>query len=298
MRPTRPTRMFLVAASVLLAALIPPAAGGGQALASPLAAATPGPAAADVGTIVQEGGPLVVPAGEEGPVTTRLTVTLPPGATGPLLPQRLTFEGPYRAEPGRPGLLFTSTCAVNGGTFEPCAWDSPDPETVDGVWLVLDLPGAEVPAGSSTVTYGITVDVPSGAEWLGTLSTTVELGTGHGVVARGDLSFRLTTGTPEASRRASLHARDRDGVLWQYDATGRNEPLLKARKRVGGGWNVFTALAGTGLVGGHDTSLAARTKDGRLLMYGVVRWGERGANSEPHDPRPAGHGWNIYDLIV
>ncbi|WP_328487281.1 tachylectin-related carbohydrate-binding protein [Streptomyces zaomyceticus] len=441
MRPTRPTRTFLVAAGVLLAALIPPAAGGAQALASPLAAAIPGPAAVEPGTIVQEGGPLRVPAGEEGPLTTRLTVTLSPGATGPLLPERLAFRGPDREEPGRPGLLFTSTCAVNGGPSKPCAWDSPDPEAGDGVWLVLDLPGAEVPAGSSTVTYDITLDVPSGSEWLGTLSTTVELDTAAGVVARGDLSFQLVTGTPEAYRRASLHARDRDGVLWQYDATGRNEPLLKARKRVGGGWNVytaltklgtttasgfgdmvardrdgvlwyyrgggvkpfaprvrvgggwnvytgltglpggdlvardrdgvlwrypgpgtpqrpfgprvrvgggwnvytsvvafgdglvartadgrqwryekadgrnpavpfeprrpvgggwnaFTALAGTGLVGGQDASLAARTKDGRLLMYGVLRWGERDENSEPYHPRPAGHGWNIYDLIV
>ncbi|MER5962313.1 tachylectin-related carbohydrate-binding protein [Streptomyces sp. NPDC002057] len=441
----RHLRRALAATGVALAVVVPAAAGSVTAAPSP-APAAPGTASpAAPGTIVQEGGPLAVPSGEEGPVTTRLTVSLPPGVTGPLRGERVTF----RAEPGmpgaRPGEMVTSTCAVNGGAFRSCPWGSPDPETVQGTWLVLDLPPAEVPAGSSTVTYDITVDVPSGLERLGRLSSTVELRHGTGTVAAsGPLTFDFVRGTPEASRRASLHARDRDGVLWQYDATGRTDTLLKARKRVGGGWgvytaitelerttaagagnlaardrdgvlwfhrgrgpvssgpfeprrrvgggwnaytsivgmpdgsllardrdgvlwryprtsmadhpfgsrvrvgggwnaytsivafgdglvartadgglwryeraeggepavpfaprravgggwNAFTALAGAGPVGGHDTSLAARTGDGRLVVYGVVRWGDRNRYSEPYHPRPAGWGWNIYDLIV
>lgn len=441
----RRTRTFLVAATALLAALFPLAAGGAPALAAPLTAPPAGPAATTPGTVVQRGGALVVPAGEEGPVTTRLTVTLPPGTEGPLQATRLSFEAPHGDPGSRPGPRITSTCSVNGGAYAPCPWDSPDPETDPGpvpvAWLVFDLPPAPVPAGSSTVTYDITVDAPSELHALGEISTTVELRDTTGVVAAsGPLVFRFAAGTPEAWLRSSLHARDRAGVLWQYDATGKGGTLLKGRKRVGGGWNAytaltkldrttaagggsmvardragvlwyyrgsgrestpfrervrvgggwnvytalvgvpggdlfardragvlwryegtglatrpfghpirigggwnayasivsfgdglvahtpagrqwryekadgrdpavpfaprrevgggwnaFTALAGTGLVHAYDASLAARTRDGRLLLYGVVRWN---GNSAPASPRPAGWGFDIYDMLL
>ncbi|WP_411110148.1 hypothetical protein [Streptomyces sp. c-19] len=433
-------RVLVATGAVLAVATAPVAAAPAPAPTATAPPASAADAAVEPGTIVQEGGPLTVPSGEEGPVTTRFTVTLPPGVTGPLRGTRLAFEAGTSRPEDRPGLRFGSTCAVNGGAFAPCAWTSPDPETVVETWLVLDLPGAEVPAGSSTVTYDITVDVPSGLEWLGDLSATLELGDATGVVARGEVGLRIVPGTPEAWRRSSLHARDRAGVLWQYDATGRDDTLLAPRSRVGGGWNVYTAITkldrttvarntgdlvardrdgvlwyyqgggrdnapfearvrigggwnvytrivglpggdlvardrdgvlwwyeGSGLargkftprvrigggwnaytsivsfgeglvahtaagrqwryeksddwdpsvpfkprreVGGgwngysalagmglvvQDPSLAARTKDGKLFVYGVDRWG---GNSDPYDPRPAGWGWNIYDLLV
>ncbi|MFF5453717.1 hypothetical protein ACFY40_21115 [Streptomyces sp. NPDC012950] len=228
----RRVRVALATTVVTLAVMAPALPAAGAA-----APAAPGVTAAAPGTIVQEGGPLTVPAGEEGPVTTWLTVTLPPGTTGPLREKRLAFEVENGRPGSRPGQLVTSTCAVNGGAFAPCPWRSPDPETVEGVWLGFDLPRAEVPAGSSTVTYDITVDTGSGTGWLGLLSSPVELRDQRGVVARGELSFRFVPGTPEAWRRST--PRDRDGVLWQYDATGRTNTPLKPRKRVGGGWNVY-----------------------------------------------------------
>ncbi|MFE2554474.1 tachylectin-related carbohydrate-binding protein [Streptomyces sp. NPDC059352] len=284
------------------------ATGAVLAVATTLVAATPAPApatappasAADVavepGTIVQEGGPLTVPAGEEGPVTTRLTVTLPPGGTGPLRGTRLAFTAEARQPGARPGLQFSSTCAVNGGAFAPCAWASPDPETVEETWLVLDLPGAEVPAGSSTVTYDITVDVPSGMEWLDALSATLELGDATGVVARGDVGLRIVPGTPEAWKRSSLHARDRAGVLWQYDATGRGDTLLAPRKRVGGGWNVYTAITKLDrtTAARNTGDLVARDRDGVLWYYqGGLR------DDAPFEARVRiGGGWNTYTRIV
>ncbi|MBD0709801.1 MULTISPECIES: hypothetical protein [unclassified Streptomyces] len=295
------TRALLVTAGVLLAALIP-LGPGGTALADPLPAAGPARAAAEgktaavePGRIVQEGGPLAVPAGEEGPVTTRLTVHLPPGTTGRLRPRSLGFRGPFREEQGRPAQLFTSTCAVNGGPFETCEWQSPDPDVIEETWLTLYLPDIQVPQGASTVTYDITVDVPSNALWLGRLAGILELGDGSGLVATGEVVFQLLPGTPEASDRAMLHARDRDGVLWQYEATGLARPLLKPRTRVGGGWNVYTALAKPG--GGNADAfgrMVARDRAGILWIYeGTLH------PSRPFAPRErVGGGWNVYTSIV
>ncbi|MGW4723726.1 hypothetical protein [Streptomyces sp. NPDC004291] len=282
---------------VALATMVVPLAVVAPALPAPVAAASaaPGVTAAAPGTIVQEGGPLTVPAGEEGPVTTRLTVTLPPGTTGPLREERLGFEVENGRPGSRPGQLVTSTCAVNGGAFAPCPWHSPDPETVEGIWLGFDLPRAEVPAGSSTVTYDITVDTGSGMEWLGLLSTSVELRDQRGVVARGELSFRFVPGTPEAWRRSTLHARDRDGVLWQYDATGRTNTPLEPRKRVGGGWNVYTALAKLGPKNASGPGdMVARDRDGVLWYYESGR-----RPNTPFAPRfRVGGGWNVYTALV
>ncbi|WP_426403593.1 tachylectin-related carbohydrate-binding protein [Streptomyces sp. R-07] len=279
----------LVTTGLALALTCSALAGGAATAAT--AAAVPEP-----GAIVQEGGTLRVPAGEEGPVTTRLTVTLPPGVTGRIPGQRLSFQASSGDPAARPGRRITSTCAVDGGAFAPCAWDSPDPETADGVWLVFDLPAAEVPAGATTVTYDITVDAASDLYWLGGLSTTVDLRDGTGaVVASGGLSFFFDSGTPEAWLRTSLHARDRDGVLWQYDATGRRDTPLKPRKRVGGGWNAYTALTKldrTTAAGGGD--LVARDRDGVLWYYRGS-----GRESAPFEPRRrVGGGWNAYTSLV
>ncbi|MGW1116097.1 tachylectin-related carbohydrate-binding protein [Streptomyces tanashiensis] len=285
----RHPRRALVTAGLALA-LTSSALAGGAATA----AAAPAPAP---GTIVQEGGALSVPAGEEGPVTTRLTVTLPPGVTGRIAGQRLSFRA-WSADPAsRPGRRITSTCAVDGGAFAPCAWDSPDPETTDGAWLVFDLPAADVAPGATTVTYDITVDAGSDLGGLGPLSTVVDLRDGTGaIVATGELAFSFEQGTPEAWLRTSLHARDCDGVLWQYDATGLGDGApLKPRKRVGGGWNAYSALTKldrTTAAGGGD--LVARDRDGVLWYYRGS-----GRESAPFAPRRrVGGGWNAYTSLV
>ncbi|ROQ32453.1 tachylectin [Streptomyces sp. PanSC19] len=282
----RQLRRVLVTAGLALALTTTAPAGGAAT-----AAAAPEP-----GTLVQEGGALGVPAGEEGPVTTRLTATLPPGFSGTIPGQRLAFQALSGIPGDRPGPRITSTCAVDGGAFAPCAWDSPDPETVDGVWLLFDLPAAHVPAGAATVTYDITVDAGSDLAQLGHLSTAVDLrDTAGTVVAEGELAFSFVQGTPEARLRSSLHARDRDGVLWQYDATGRGDTPLKPRKRVGGGWNAYTALTKldrTTAAGGGD--LVARDRAGVLWYYRGS--GREGAPFEPR--RRVGGGWNAYTSLV
>ncbi|MFF3607407.1 tachylectin-related carbohydrate-binding protein [Streptomyces sp. NPDC002463] len=282
----RQLRRALVTAGLALA-LTSSALAGGAATAT---------AAPEPGTITQEGGPLRVPAGEEGPVTTRLTVTLPPGVKGPIRSERLGFLAAYGTPGDRPGPRITSTCAVDGGAFEPCPWASPDPETVDGIWLLFDLPAAQVPEGASSVTYDITMDVGSDFARFGYISTAVDLHDATGtVVARGELAFSFERGTLEASLRTSLHARDRNGVLWQYDATGRIGTPLKPRKRVGGGWNAYTALTKldrTTAAGAGD--LVARDRDGVLWYYRGSR--REGAPFEPR--RRVGGGWNVYTSLT
>ncbi|MCX5226328.1 tachylectin-related carbohydrate-binding protein [Streptomyces sp. NBC_00233] len=282
----------LALAATLVAGIAPMAFGGAAAVAAPVTVRTG--TTAEPGTVVQEGGRLTVPAGR-GPVTTRLTVTLPPGTTGPLRSARITFQAAGDTE-SRPSEQFTSTCSVNGGAAASCAWFSPDPETVDGTWLVLDLPAAEVPAGTSTVTYDITVAVTEGMEWLSRLSGTVELHDATGPVARGNMALDIVPGTIEAWHRSSLHARDRDGVLWQYDATGRADAPFAKRKRVGGGWNVYTAITKLDRTTAerNEGALVARDRNGVLWYYP----GNRRPDA-PFKPRErVGGGWNVYTSIV
>ncbi|MFE5945188.1 hypothetical protein [Streptomyces sp. NPDC056480] len=284
-------RRALVATGVVLAAAATPVAAAPAPAPEP--AARTAVAAAEPGTIVQEGGPLTVPAGGH-PVTTRLTVTLPPG-TGTLYAQRVAFKAAGDTE-SRPAEQFTSTCSVNGEPAMPCDWSSPDPETVDGTWLVLDLPGASVRTGSSTVTYDITVAVTEGMEWLSRLDATVELQDVDGPVARGEMALVIVPGAIEARPRSSLHARDRDGVLWQYDATGRADAPFAKRKRIGGGWNVYTAVTKLDRTTAEPNkgAMVARDRNGVLWHYASsVRPGA------PFEPRERiGGGWNVYTSIV
>ena len=72
--------------------------------------------AAEIGTVVQDGGRLTVPSGEEGAVTLRFTATLAPEVRGPVsavlrVPTMLveTAGGPPVSED-----VIRSTCAVDG----------------------------------------------------------------------------------------------------------------------------------------------------------------------------------------
>ncbi|WP_328887914.1 FG-GAP repeat domain-containing protein [Streptomyces sp. NBC_00316] len=94
--------------------------------------------------------------------------------------------------------------------------------------------------------------------------------------------------------RPDLLARDKDGVLWLYKGTGTNT-VLATRTRVGGGWNTYTALAGSNdLTGDHRPDLLARDTSGVLWLY-------RGTSNAttPFAPRVrVGGGWNAYNQLV
>ncbi|MFE3072385.1 hypothetical protein [Streptomyces sp. NPDC059247] len=294
------TRTALVLATALVVGLTSPIWGGVAAAAAPAArtAPTAGPGtAAEVGTVVQEGGRLRIPTGLEGPVTLRLKVTLPAGVTGPVkadigLPVR-SFP-PAGPNPGRLAAALLSTCAVNGGTFSTCAWDPAAWDDESYPYPVrLKLPDTEA---APTLTYQVTIDTSSDQAWVGSLDAPVQLKDSTGaVVAKGTAGLDFVLGTPEGRYIGALHARDKNGVLWRYDGTARTDRPFFPRKKVGGGWNIYTAVVPIVNPRGDGTGeLVARDKAGVLWYY-------RGTNNPeaPFAPRVrVGAGWDIYTSLV
>ncbi|MFD9608222.1 tachylectin-related carbohydrate-binding protein [Streptomyces sp. NPDC059083] len=291
------TRVRTAVVAAALAASLAPVAFGGPAAFAASPAAVAG-AAAEPGTVVQEGGRLTVPAGEEGPVTLRFTATLPADVQGPVSTSVQLDTWLAEVPGGSPVSddVIRSTCAVNGVSYGACAWNMPyfPPSLPDPpVRPSLDLP--EVPA-AATLTYTITLDADRSAVVLGHPRVLVGLTDSTGrTVAEGTLGLDFVAGTPYASQRGAVHARDKDGVLWRYEGTGDVSRPFAARKRVGGGWNAYTAVVPitTPTADGRG-DLVARDKAGVLWYYEGT-----GRPSAPFAPRRRiGGGWNAYTALV
>ncbi|MEV4427677.1 hypothetical protein AB0K23_20255 [Streptomyces sp. NPDC049602] len=288
-----------VVAAALVAALAPPAFGGAAAVAAPATAAVTGTAAeaGTVGTVVQEGGRLKVPAGEEGPVTLRFTASLPAGVRGPVT---AVLRLPYTLAAVAGGSpvsenVIRSTCSVNGVAYGECLWDMP----------YVRYGGEEKPPPSlalptvtaaGTLAYAVTMDADRTALVLGHPDTLVELKDSTGaVVAEGTVGLDFVPGTPPPNQRGALHARDKYGVLWRYEGTGDVTRPFATRKRVGGGWNAYTAVTPVeGPTAGGTGGLVARDRAGVLWYYEGT-----GKPDAPFAPRRrVGGGWNIYTSLV
>lgn len=104
------------------------------------------------------------------------------------------------------------------------------------------------------------------------------------ITALGDLT---------AQGRGDLVARDKDGALWYYQGTYDPARPFAERVKVGGGWNVYTALAAGGLspTTGLPT-LVGRDAAGKLWLYETLARGTFTPRVE------AGHGWNVYSPLV
>ncbi|WP_435973420.1 hypothetical protein [Streptomyces sp. Qhu_M48] len=286
-------RTAVVAAALIAAVVAPPALGGPAAFA----AASPVATAAETGPVVQEGGRLTVPAGEEGAVTLRFTATLAPGVRGPVsavlrLPTMLVeiAGGPPVSED-----VIRSTCAVGGVAYGACLWDMPyayDDRPVDPPSLALPTVTVVETAGPKALAYTVTLDADRTAIVLGTPDARVELKDGTGAsVAEGTVRLDFVRGTPPPDGRGAVHARDRSGVLWRYEGTGDVRRPFATRKRVGGGWNVYTAVTPLRSpdAAGHG-SLVARDRSGVLWLYEGT-----GNPDAPFAPRErVGGGWNVY----
>jgi len=94
--------------------------------------------------------------------------------------------------------------------------------------------------------------------------------------------------------KADLIARDKNGVLWLYKGTGTTSAPFATRTQIGGGWNMFNALADTGdLTGDGKADLVARDKSGVLWLYKGT-----GSASAPFATRTRiGGGWNTYTVL-
>ncbi|MEF9883393.1 VCBS repeat-containing protein [Streptomyces sp. P9-A4] len=88
-------------------------------------------------------------------------------------------------------------------------------------------------------------------------------------------------------------ARDRDGVLWLYRSNIEGTSL-HARVKIGGGWNAYDRIVGSGDYSGDGLNdLVARAKDGNLYLY----QGTGQAGDPFKRPVKIGGGWNAYPKI-
>ncbi|MFI1715337.1 hypothetical protein [Streptomyces litmocidini] len=277
-------RSTLVVATALVAGVVPATA----AAAAPVTAVT---ATAEMGTAVQKGGPLTVRVGEGAPVTTRFTVSLPASVTGRLTAGLVLGDlpGPSAGGDNLPG----AECSVNGDAYRLCGWnyDTPEYEDSYGDGYVLSLPPTEA---ARTLTFDVRID-PAHPAPLGEHTGHLEMKDASGtVVATGPAAVNFVLGTPEANRRATVHARDKDGVLWQYESTGDPARPFEPRTRIGGGWNAYTAMTKLpATVASGEGDMVARDKDGVLWYYEGS-----GDPARPFKPRVrVGGGWNVYTSI-
>ncbi|MGW1116152.1 hypothetical protein ACWD5B_03440 [Streptomyces tanashiensis] len=284
-----------VVAAALIAALAPVTLGGSAAFAAPATPAA-GTAAAEVGTVVQNGGPVAVPAGEEGAVTLRFTASLPAGVRGPVTGALHLSTKLFEIAGNSPVSenVVRSTCSVNGVAYGACRWNMPFMhDTQDADPPSLDLPTV---TAAGTLAYTVTLDADRTADALVDKEARVELKDSTGaVVARGTVGLDFVPGTPPPGQRGTVHARDKSGVLWRYEGTGDVTRPFAARKRVGGGWNAYTAVTpvDSPTAAGYG-DLVARDRDGVLWYYTGT-----GKPDAPFAPRRrVGGGWNVYTSLV
>jgi len=254
--------------------------------------------AVPTGVVTQDGVPQVV-AGQNT-ATTRFTVRLPEGATGPVT-GLLAFE-PTQLPPAgytssRVAAHLHSTCSVNGGPFQTCDWAGGIADEGDPLagYLRLPMPAAEA---GSTLTYDVRISadyavLPEDQLLHGWLQVADADGN---PLAVGAAQVQYLKGTLPANRRGVLYARDAAGVLWRYEGndTSRTTEPFKPRAKVGAGWNVYTAIVPLGAQSAGATgNLVARDQDGVLWYYEHT-----GDPAQPFKPRVrVGAGWNIYTAL-
>ncbi|MFK3735491.1 FG-GAP repeat domain-containing protein [Streptomyces sp. NPDC088090] len=102
----------------------------------------------------------------------------------------------------------------------------------------------------------------------------------------------VATGNLAGAPHSDLVARDRSGVLWLYQGTGKG---LTRRVQVGGGWQVYNRITSAAdLTGDGRTDLLAADKAGVLWLYKGT-----GNASAPFAKRTrVGGGWQAYNDIA
>ncbi|MFE2010953.1 FG-GAP repeat domain-containing protein [Streptomyces sp. NPDC059491] len=104
---------------------------------------------------------------------------------------------------------------------------------------------------------------------------------------------RLTVpGDAGGSAHADVLGRDRTGVLWLHQGTGKG---FSPRTRIGGGWQIYDQLAaGSDVTGDNRPDLVATDKAGVMWLYKGT-----GSSSTPYANRVrVGAGWTIYDRVT
>ncbi|MEU6165305.1 FG-GAP repeat domain-containing protein [Streptomyces tanashiensis] len=113
------------------------------------------------------------------------------------------------------------------------------------------------------------------------------LGTGWNVYDR-----LVTPGNIAGAPQSDIVARDKSGVLWLHQGTGRT---LAPRTRIGGGWGIYQQITGgSDLDGDGRPDLLATDGAGALWLYKGT-----GSATAPFAARTQiGRGWGIYNRIT
>ncbi|TXS39333.1 VCBS repeat-containing protein [Streptomyces sp. or43] len=115
-------------------------------------------------------------------------------------------------------------------------------------------------------------------------------------VSSGWGGYDLTIGPGDLTGdgRADLLTRDTKGYLYLHPGNGTGS-ALGARVKVGGGWNAYDVIVGTGdFTGDGRADLVARDLGGVLRMYR----GTGDVNAPFLRPFPVGGGWNTYAKLA
>ncbi|MFB9481225.1 N-acetylmuramoyl-L-alanine amidase [Streptomyces filamentosus] len=114
-------------------------------------------------------------------------------------------------------------------------------------------------------------------------------------VKASDVKEVATKPAVTATDRNNVIARDKDGVLWQYQGSGSGSAPFLTKYRVGPGWQVYNAITPmTTLRADGVGDLVARDKDGVLWYYKGT-----GNPSVPFKTRlKVGGGWNAYSKLL
>ncbi|CAG7632151.1 N-acetylmuramoyl-L-alanine amidase [Actinacidiphila bryophytorum] len=106
----------------------------------------------------------------------------------------------------------------------------------------------------------------------------------------------VAAGDVTGDGRPDLLGRDSSGVLWVYKGTGNAAAPYATRTRIGGGWQGYTSIVGTGDISGDGKAdLVARDSAGQLWYYK----GTGSATAPYATPRiGVGGGWNIYNTLL
>ncbi|MGW8768331.1 FG-GAP repeat domain-containing protein [Streptomyces sp. NPDC055815] len=104
-----------------------------------------------------------------------------------------------------------------------------------------------------------------------------------------------SVGDVAGTRVGDVVARDKSGVLWLYQGTGKGDTPFLGRVKLGGGWQIYHQLAGgSDLTGDGRADLVATDKTGGLWLYTAT-----GNASAPFKPRKQiGTGWGIYNQLT
>ncbi|MFJ2786533.1 MULTISPECIES: FG-GAP repeat domain-containing protein [unclassified Streptomyces] len=204
--------------------------------------------------------------------------------SNPLNPLQAAYNGSYTweiiASPDDsigPEVKVSGRFTVNRAT---AAHDYNDNGTPDV--LLIDSTGTLLRADTNRT--------PSGDGIRRALENFPQVGRGWTIYDRAE-----SVGDAAGTRVSDVVARDRSGVLWLHQGTGKKDTLFLGRVKIGGGWQIYDQLAGgSDLTGDGRPDLVATDKSGGLWLYPAT-----GNVNAPFSPRKRiGTGWGIYNQLT